>query len=278
MATDSKLSRADFLRAAVWTLAAAGASPALAGEFAQDPPPPQASPITKDDLKSFAKIAGLTFTEAELDQALKDIATDRAGYNALRSVTNDYNLVPPTVYRIPGLVDKLKSDKVDVRVQTVRPKRPARDEDVAFLTVNELGHLIRNKEISSEDLTRIYLARIKQYGNKLLCFVTVTEDLALEQARRADREIAAGKYRGPLHGIPYGIKDLFAVKGYPTQWGSEAFRGQTVDLNSAVFDKLTEAGAVCLGKTSLGALAMNDVWFGGRTNNPWNPKEGSSGS
>lgn len=157
-------------------------------------------------------------------------------------------------------------------------KRPLSDEDIAFLTVNELGHLIRTKQISSTELTKIYLERLKRYGNRLLCVVTLTEELALRQAKAADEEIAKGKYRGPLHGIPYGIKDLFAVKGYPTQWGTEAFKGQVIDENCAVFEKLEMAGAVCLAKLSLGALAMNDNWFGGWTQNPWNSKEGSSGS
>lgn len=239
---------------------------------------PQPDEITLQDLKSFAKIAGITLTDAELEQVRRDVANDRAGFAAIRAVTDDYSLVPPNVYRIPGYVDALGKPTVSVRPAKVQPKRPADDEDIAFLTVNELGHLIRTRQITSTELTKIYLSRLKQYGNRLLCVVTLTEELALRQAKLADEEIAQGKYRGPLHGIPYGIKDLFAIKGYPTQWGTEAFKGQVVDENCAVFEKLEQAGAVCLAKLSLGALAMNDNWFGGRTANPWNQREGSSGS
>ncbi|MBC8066145.1 MAG: amidase [Chlorobia bacterium] len=269
------MSRSDFLRSLVFGAVAAGSGVSIAGP--SQVPGPQLD-LTLDELRAFAKISGLTFTDAELEQARRDIATDRAGFTAIRQATNDYGLVPPNVYRIPGEVDELGPFKVDVKPATVRPKRPATDEDIAFMTVNELGHLLRTKQISSLGLARIYLDRLKKYGNRLLCLVTLTEELALRQAAEADREIAAGKYRGPLHGIPYGIKDLFAVKGYPTQWGTEAFRGQVIDENCAVFEKLSIAGAVCVAKLSLGALAMNDVWFGGRTVNPWNAKEGSSGS
>jgi Asp-tRNA(Asn)/Glu-tRNA(Gln) amidotransferase A subunit family amidase len=269
------LSRSEFLKMSVLGVMSASAAPAALAQVQTKPDP---NAITIEDLRSFAKISGLAFTQPELEQVLKDIRTDRAGYEALRAATDDYFLTPPTVYRIPGVVDELRSTKVDVRASKVSPARPQRDEDLAFLTVNELGQLIKSKKLTSTELTKIYLARLKEYGPKLLCVVTLTEDLALRQAKAADEEIASGKYRGPLHGIPYGIKDLFAVKGYPTQWGSEAFRGQVIDDNCAVFEKLEQAGAVCLAKLSLGALAMNDNWFGGRTKNPWNPAEGSSGS
>lgn len=277
MRFDGSMTRTDFLRTMVLGVVATGPAGSLALE-SQNQTAPQANDITIADLKSFCKVAGITLTDAELEVVRRDVAGDRAGYASLREATDDYGLVPPNVYRIPGEVDELGPMKVDVRPARVTPKRPATDEDVAFLTVNELSHLLRTRQISSTDLTKIYLARLKQHGAKLLCVVALTEDLALKQAAEADREIAFGRYRGTLHGIPYGMKDLFAVKGYPTQWGTEAFRNQTIDIDCAVFEKLTLAGGVCLGKLSLGALAMNDVWFGGRTTNPWNPKEGSSGS
>ncbi len=270
---DLTFSRADFLKSMVLGVASAGIDlPA----FAQAGSAPQAPAIMIDDLKSFAKIAGLTFTDQELTQIQRDIASDRAGFRAIREYVNDYSLVPSNIYKIPGF--KEPDLKIEVRTAGPKPTRPSSDEDIAFMTVDELGHLIKSKQLTSTELTQIYLRRLKQYGNRLLCIVTLTEDLALAQAKQADAEIAQGRYRSPLHGIPYGIKDLFAVRGYPTQWGTEAFRGQQIDENSAVFERLTEAGAVCLAKLSLGALAMNDNWFGGRTLNPWNPKEGSSGS
>lgn len=273
MNDDLTLSRTDFLKTMVFGVVTAGSGVSALG--LQGPSPDE---ITIADLKSFAKIAGITLTDGELEQVRRDLANDRTGFSAIRQVAADYGLVPPNVYRIPGYVDRLGNPTISVRPAKVAPKLPNNDADLAFLTVNELSHLIRTRQITSTDLTKVYLNRLKQYGNRLLCVVTLTEELALRQAKRADDETAQGKNRGPLHGIPYGIKDLFAIKGYPTQWGTEAFKGQVIDENSAVFEKLDQAGAVCLAKLSLGALAMNDNWFGGRTANPWNQREGSSGS
>jgi len=155
---------------------------------------------------------------------------------------------------------------------------PESQETLAFYPVTDLAWLIKNRRISSEYLTRIYLERLKKYGQKLHCVVTLTEDLALKQARQADEELANGIYRGPLHGIPYGLKDLIAVPGYPTTWGSPIYKNQILDEEATVYKKLKEAGAVLVAKLSLGELAMDDVWFGGQTRNPWDPNQGSSGS
>jgi len=157
-------------------------------------------------------------------------------------------------------------------------ERPSDIEDLAFAPVTELAQLIRSGQITSTELTRMYLARLKKYGPRLECVVTLTEDLALAQAVRADEEIATGHYRGPLHGIPYGAKDLLAVKGYKTTWGAKAYEDQVINDNAAVIERLKEAGAVLVAKLTLGALAMGDVWFGGKTRNPWNTEQGSSGS
>jgi Asp-tRNA(Asn)/Glu-tRNA(Gln) amidotransferase A subunit family amidase len=158
------------------------------------------------------------------------------------------------------------------------PNSPARIEDVAFATVRELGALLRNRKITSLALTRMYLARLKRYDSKLHFVITLTEERAIAQAKKADAEIADGKYRGPLHGIPWGAKDLLAAKGYPTTWGAGGFEKQTFDEDATVVQRLDEAGAVLVAKLTLGALAMGDKWFGGRTRNPWNPAQGSSGS
>lgn len=273
MAKQSTMSRADFLKALVLSTMAAGSRMSLA----QNAAPAQPANPTLDDLRGFARVAGLSFTDEELERVRRDIATDRAEFAELSKIGQDYGLVPPTIYRAPGY-DSLGPPRVDVRIAKATPKRPKSDEDIAFLTLAELGHLLRTRQITSTELTRIYLDRLRKYDPKLLCVVTLTEELALKQAEQADREIASGRIRGPLHGIPYGIKDLFAVRGYPTQWGTAAFKGQVIDENCAVFERLTEAGAVCLAKLSLGALAMNDNWFGGRTKNPWRLSEGSSGS
>ena len=158
------------------------------------------------------------------------------------------------------------------------PARPAKDEELAFLPVAELGPLVRSGRVTSTELTTLYLDRLRKYDGQLKCVVTLTERLALEQAARADAEIAAGRYRGPLHGIPWGAKDLIAVPGYPTTWGAPQFRGQQLEQTATVARRLEDAGAVLVAKLSLGALASGDRWFGGKTRNPWNLSQGSSGS
>lgn len=238
--------------------------------------PQDAEAVTIEDLKSFAKIAGLTFSEADYKEILQSIRANPAKYTSLRKTTTSYDLVPASTFRAKG--DDPSRGKIKVETRKPNVKKPVQDVDIAFLTVAELGVLVKSKAITSTELTQIFLARLKKHNPTLNCVVTLCEELALAEAKRADEEIKAGKYRGPLHGIPYGIKDLFAVKGYPTQWGTAAFKGQQIEHDAAVVEKLREAGAVLLAKLSLGALAMNDQWFGGQTKNPWNLKEGSSGS
>jgi Asp-tRNA(Asn)/Glu-tRNA(Gln) amidotransferase A subunit family amidase len=155
---------------------------------------------------------------------------------------------------------------------------PADLEELAFWPLRDLAELIRTRKITSAALTEMYIGRLKKYGAKLECVITLTEERAREQARRADEEIARGKYRGLLHGIPYGAKDLLAVKGYKTTWGAAPYRDQTIDEDAVVIKKLDDAGAVLVAKLTLGALAWGDVWYGGTTRNPWNPEQGSSGS
>jgi Asp-tRNA(Asn)/Glu-tRNA(Gln) amidotransferase A subunit family amidase len=174
---------------------------------------------------------------------------------------------------------ELEKKQNPVRWSRVKvPPVPADLNSLAFASVRELGELIRTRKITSEQLTRMYIGRLKKYGPKLECVVTLTEELALEQAKRADREIAAGKYRGPLHGIPYGAKDLLSARNYKTTWGAMPYKDQVIDEDATVIKKLEEAGAVLVAKLTMGALAWGDVWFGGMTRNPWNYKQGSSGS
>jgi Asp-tRNA(Asn)/Glu-tRNA(Gln) amidotransferase A subunit family amidase len=156
--------------------------------------------------------------------------------------------------------------------------RPSNLEDLAFWPVTHLAALIESRHLSSRELTELYLSRLKRYDPRLHCVITLTEELAREQARRADEEIAAGRLRGPLHGIPWGAKDLIAKRGYKTTGGSEAYRDQLVDLDATVMSRLEEAGAVLVAKLSTGELARGDRWFGGQTRNPWNPEQGSGGS
>jgi Asp-tRNA(Asn)/Glu-tRNA(Gln) amidotransferase A subunit family amidase len=167
---------------------------------------------------------------------------------------------------------------VFTRSKTSPGPLPKRDEDIAFAPVTSLSRWIESKALSSERLTKIYLDRLRRYDPQLKCVITLTPELALEQARRADAEIAAGRYRGPLHGIPWGVKDLLDTKGIRTTWGAEPFRDRVPDADAFVVRRLHEAGAVLVAKLSLGALALNDVWFGGETKNPWVLEEGSGGS
>src|SRR5688572_21077122 len=155
---------------------------------------------------------------------------------------------------------------------------PENKNEIAFYSILQLASLIKNKKITSVALTRIFIERLKKWGDTLQSVITLTEDLAIQQARQADAEIRSGKYRGPLHGIPYGLKDLFAVKGYKTTWGSTPYKDQIIDEDAFVYTQLKNAGAVLCAKLSLGALANNNKWFGGFTRNPWNLQQGSSGS
>lgn len=190
------------------------------------------------------------------------------------------NDVPPAMYFDP----KPNGFIVDENQKPIQWNLPASVDlpedlnELAFHTVSQLAVLIKARKVTSTQLTQLYLDRIKRYADTLQCLVTLTEQTALDQARKADEEIAAGKYRGPLHGIPYGIKDLLAVEGTKTSWGAEPYKDQEINVTATVVKKLQDAGAVMLGKFTLGALAMGDIWFDGKTKNPWNLEQGSSGS
>jgi Asp-tRNA(Asn)/Glu-tRNA(Gln) amidotransferase A subunit family amidase len=178
---------------------------------------------------------------------------------------------------LPGIRPFAVRDEF-VRSKAAAEPLPVKDEDIAFATVTQLSRWIETRELSSERLTRIYLERLDRFNPKLRCAITITRQPALRQAKQADTEIADGKYRGPLHGIPFGVKDLLDTAGIPTTYGAEPYRNRVPAEDSVVVERLYEAGAVLVAKLSLGALALNDVWFGGQTMNPWLPEEGSSGS
>ncbi len=235
--------------------------------------------ITAEVLADAEKIAGLDFTDEEREAMLRGLNQNLEAYKALREYPIP-NEVPPALHFDPSLPgSKLPTEQEPMR-RTRRPDvtAPARLEDVAFWPVTKLSELIRSRQVSSVDLTTMYLDRLKRHGPALECVVTLTEELAMEQARRADEELAAGRYRSPLHGIPWGAKDLLAVRGYRTTWGAKPFEDQVIDEDATVVRRLEEAGAVLVAKLTLGALAMGDVWFGGRTRNPWKLEQGSSGS
>lgn len=236
-------------------------------------------PITADMVDIAAHVVGLDFTAAERDSMLGNLNNARTNYEALRKIDLP-NDVAPALYFNPlpagfSMPTGTSSFKVSAPGNVTLP---ANRDELAFYTVGQLGQLIRTKQISSVELTQFFLNRLKTYDSKLHCVISLTEDVALRQAKRADAELKAGKYRGPLHGIPYGAKDLLATKGYKTTWGAEPYKDQTLDMDATVIQKLEAAGAVLCAKMTLGALAMGDVWFGGMTRNPWNPSAGSSGS
>ena len=235
--------------------------------------------IRKEDVVGAERIVGLTFTQMERDSMLQDLIDNLQSYLKLRAVEIP-NAVPPALQfnPVPAGTKLETAQRKFVASKARKLAVPAGLEDLAFWPVRDLAELVRAKKITSTQLTKMYLERLKKYGPRLECVITLTEERALEHARLADEEIAKGKYRGLLHGIPYGAKDLLAVKGYRTTWGAMPFKGQVIDEDATVVKKLDEAGAVLVAKLTMGALAWGDVWYGGTTRNPWNLEEGSSGS
>jgi Asp-tRNA(Asn)/Glu-tRNA(Gln) amidotransferase A subunit family amidase len=237
------------------------------------------NPITREMVVAADKLIGLDFSESEADLMLPGLNGQLDDYEALRRFHLS-NAVPPAIQFNPLPVGfKFETQRLKFRASPLpRIKLPAHLDGLAFYSIGELAALIKSHQITSEKLTRLYLDRLKRYGAKLECAVTLTEGLALEQARRADKEISEGKYRGPLHGLPYGAKDLLATKGIPTTWGAAPYTNQLFEFDATVIKRLEKAGAVLVAKTALGELAMGETWFGGRTRNPWNLEQGSSGS
>jgi Asp-tRNA(Asn)/Glu-tRNA(Gln) amidotransferase A subunit family amidase len=252
----------------------AGAPPAFGTSPAVGP---EVTPATFVEAE---KLMQVSLTPAEREMAAQSWRTTLAGLFERRIGPRKIALgethVPATVWRP---LDKFRPARDRfVRSKPATVPLPARDADIAFAPVTQLSRWIESKQLSSERLTRIYLDRIARYDGKLRAVITLTAEHALAQARQADKEIAAGKYRGPLHGIPYGVKDLLDTANIATTWGAEPFRDRVPAKDSAVVAKLNAAGAVLIAKLSLGALALNDIWFGGQTMNPWLLEEGASGS
>ena len=291
------------------------ASPLLPGILytlaaqAQDAPAPAGKPpeatkkdlpkITPEMLDQAAMLAGVgPFTEDQKKMLLSGLNDQREGYDAIRALKLP-NSVPPAFVFHPQPAANMREtasvcesvyghlDLPDASLACVGEigedraaalVAPPRIEDLAFATIERLSELLAARKVTSLALTQMYLERLKRYDSMLHFVITLTEERALKQAKAADEEISAGKCRGPLHGIPWGAKDLLAVKGYPTTWGAGGFEHQSFDEDATVVQRLDAAGAVLVAKFSLGALAMGDKWFGGRTRNPWNPSQGSSGS
>ena len=248
---------------------------------AQDP----TSQIDDAMIDQAAFLAGVSITPGQKKDMLVKLNQQLRAIKAVRklNLTND---VPPAYRFDPLLTNRSPSEPEPVRTAKAISQAPniadseiPKDlERLAYASVRELGELLRRQKIKAVDLTQMYLARLKRFDSKLHFLVTLTDERAIAQAKEVDREIAAGRYRGPLHGIPWGAKDLLAVKNYPTTWGAGGFEHQTIDADATVVRRLDEAGAILLAKLTLGALASGDKWFGGRTRNPWNLEQGSSGS
>jgi Asp-tRNA(Asn)/Glu-tRNA(Gln) amidotransferase A subunit family amidase len=236
--------------------------------------------ITPATIACAEEITGLAFSDEQRQQMVEGLKGQATQIQQLHAITLD-NSVAPAVHFDPvppGVTLSLPVKRVSVRSRVARREVPSDLEQLAFLPVTELAELIRRRQVTSTQLTRMYLARIKRYDPVLKAVITLTEDRALRQAAAADAEIARGRYRGPLHGIPWGAKDLLAVRGYKTTWGAGPYRDQTIDADATVVQRLDNAGAVLLAKLTLGELAQGDIWFGGTTKNPWNVAQGSSGS
>jgi Asp-tRNA(Asn)/Glu-tRNA(Gln) amidotransferase A subunit family amidase len=236
--------------------------------------------ITVTTIACAEEVAGLKFTDEQRQQMLDGLKSQEQQIEALHKIPLD-NSVPPAVLFDPvppGVTLTLPVKHPTRRSRVAARAVPADLEELAFLPVTELAELVRRRKVTSTQLTEMYLGRIRKYDPVLKAVITVTGDRARAQAKKADEEIARGRYRGPLHGIPWGAKDLLAVKGYKTTWGAGPYRDQMIDADATVVKRLDDAGAVLIAKLTLGELAQGDIWFGGTTKNPWNVAQGSSGS
>ena len=236
-------------------------------------------PVSKEDLDAMERIMGLDFSDEEDEAILQGVNSRLRNFEQLRELDIPLDTEPALTFdpRPAGFRMPEGDSRVEVR-EPVRLERAGTDEDIAFMSSAQLSRLIYSRQISPVELTEIYLRRLREYESVLFCVISYTEERAMAQARRAEREIMAGIYRGPLHGVPWGAKDLLAARGYRTTWGAKPYEDQVIDYDATAVTRLDEAGAILVAKLTLGALAMGDWWFGGRTRNPWNPEQGSSGS
>jgi Asp-tRNA(Asn)/Glu-tRNA(Gln) amidotransferase A subunit family amidase len=260
---------------ALYTLAAQAEAQSPAAETA-----PALAKITPEMIDQAAALAGIAIPAEDKQAMLGGLNQQRDAYAEIRKLQLPNGVAPAFVFDPlpPGATFDTERAKPVYSKAPASLTAPANLEDLAFASAMELGDLIRRKKISATSLTQMYIARLRRYDPILHFNITLTEERALAQAREADADIARGHYRGPLHGLPWGAKDLLAVRGYPTTWGAGGFEKQTIDNDATVVKRLDAAGAVLIAKLTLGALAMGDKWYGGRTRNPWNPQQGSSGS
>lgn len=239
----------------------------------------QAQEIDKDDIQSAQKIIGIEFTEAERDSMLDDLKDQLKNYTVIRQMNLKNSVMPSLLFNpIPqGFKPETSPGRVTFSDYAV-VKLPKEKNQLAWMSIGELAHLIKTRQITSVELTKFFIERLRKYDPVLQCVITITEDRALKEAARADDEIARGIYKGMLHGIPYGVKDLLSTEDYKTTWGAEPYAEQMIPEDATVVKRLKESGAVLTAKLTMGALAWGDVWFGGKTRNPWDTANGSSGS
>jgi len=235
--------------------------------------------ITKENIENAEKIIGLEFSDAEIDSMQSSLDSQLTNYENIRKVKLENSIPPAILFNpIPVGFDFPKEQKQIQFSDYSGTKLPENRNELAFYSIGQLAELIRTKQITSTELTKFFLERLIKYDPKLHCVITLTKERALKQAKLMDEEIAEGKYRGMLHGIPFGVKDLLAAKDYKTTWGAMPFKDQMIDEDATLIKKLEDSGAVLCAKLTMGALAMGDVWFGGMTRNPWDTTNGSSGS
>ncbi|GDX43221.1 amidase [Bacteroidota bacterium] len=231
--------------------------------------------ITKSTVQQAALLSDIKFTEQEIEMMLQDLRDNLVDYKKMHALQLSNNIGMSAAQRLQP--DNVVQQKINWQYNK-KIQLPANKNELAFYSIHQLGSLLRNKLISSKELTSFFIERIKKFGDTLQCVVSITEEIAMQQAQQADDDFKKGIDKGPLQGIPYGLKDLFAVKGTKTTWGAAPYKEQTIEEDAYVYARLKESGAVLVAKFTLGALAMGDYWFGGRTKNPWNLERGSSGS
>jgi len=235
--------------------------------------------ITSENLMIAEKITGLTFSDAERDSMLEGLKEQLSNYKNIRNYRLNNSIPPALLFNPIPIGFSGNSLSNEVKFSNYSHSTVPKDiNDIAFYSIGELAQLLKTRQITSVRLTEFFLNRLKKYNDTLKCVITFTEELALSQARKADKEITSGNYRGLLHGVPYGVKDLFSLSNYKTTWGAPPYREQQINMNATVIEKLNKSGAVLVAKFSMGELAWGDVWFGGMTRNPWDPSQGSSGS
>lgn len=249
--------------------------------YAQVAEEDEESPITTDHVAAAETIVGLSFTEEERKLLVENLNENLDQYEAMREQDLPNARAPASTFdprRGGAEIPEVSPSEDGATVSLPSLDRPSTDEDLAFASIPELAHLLRTRQVTSVGLTELFLDRLRRYDGDLNAVITYTEERALDAARQADEQLEAGEWRGPLHGIPYGAKDLLAVEGYKTTWGATPYKDQQIDQTATVIQALDEAGAVLVAKLSLGALAWGDVWYEATTKNPWNLDQGSSGS